>query len=528
MAAVSYAPRAEEAGRASTSVDLLIRDGTVFDGESTSGVAADVGIRGDAVAFIGNAAATHLKARRTIDAKGLIVAPGFIDVHVHTDRDLLSDDAKRRLTLSDLAQGVTTNVIGVDGGGEPEVAEVFARAKRLGIGTNFATYVGFGAIRTRVLGEAAREPTTAELDQMKRLVAQGMCGGAIGFSTGLFYAPQSYAHTEEVIALAREAARYGGIYDSHQRDESSGGPGSIGIENSVREFLRISKEAGLPGHLAHIKNSGVFSWGKSSNIIALIEAARADGQKITADQYPYLASSGNIASILLPRWALEGGRPATLARLHDPDTAARLRTEIAKFLAGRGGGKNLRITSGGSNWLGKSLADLAALWHLDEVDAAIRIYEEGDANLAVFTINPDDVRAYMVRSWVMSSSDGTEGHPRKYGTFATLYDTYVVKEQVLTLAEFVHRSTALSADSLGLTGRGRLKVGRHADVIVFDPAHFAPLATYEQPDRLAVGMVDVMVNGQLAFENGHATGVLAGRGLLHQPPPGSCSRGPRN
>lgn len=502
---------------AATPVDLLIRGGTVFTGDGAEGKVADVAIRGDRIVFVGDASREHLRPARTIDAKGLIVAPGFIDPHVHSDDELFSDDAAVRVNAPNLLQGVTTNILGVDGSGKPEVADLFAKAATLKVGTNFATYVGFSPVRQRILGRADRKPTESELAAMKALVDQGMCEGALGFSTGLFYAPQSYASTEEVIALAREAAKYGGIYDSHQRDESSGGPGSIGIEKSVQEFIRISREAGLPAHLAHLKNSGVFSWGKSAEIIGLIETAQAQGQQITADQYPYLASSGSVASILLPRWALDGGREATLARFADAEKAAAIRVEMTKFLAGRGGGKNLRITEKGSPFLGRTLADVAAEWRVSELDAATRLYREGDVEMAIFTINADDARAYMKRPWVMSSSDGSDGHPRKYGSFATLYRTYVVDEKVLTLPQFIRRSTSLTADALRIVDRGRLKVGQFADVAVFDPKSFAPQATYEQPERLAVGMVSVIINGQLALENGKITGALAGRGLPHAP-----------
>ena len=507
---------------AAAPADLLIRGGTVYAGDLAEGSVADIAIRGDRIVLVGDAGRAGVKAKRILDATGLVVAPGFIDPHVHTDDELFSENPRLRINAPNLAQGVTTNILGVDGGGEPEVAALFRKGARLGVGTNFATYVGFSPIRERVLGESSREPTPDELSRMKALVRKGMCEGALGFSTGLFYAPQSYARTEEVIELAREAARYGGLYDSHQRDESSGGPGSIGIEKSVEEFLRISREAGLPGHLAHLKNSGVFSWGKSETIIGLIEAARASGLEITADQYPYLASSGSVASILLPRWALDGGRDATLARLADSAQAPAIRQEMTKFLAGRGCGRNLRITERDSPFLGKTLADIATAWKVGEIDAAIRLYREGDVAMAIFTINPDDARAYMKRPWVMSSSDGSDGHPRKYGSFATLYDTYVVKEHVLTLAQFIHRSTALPADTLRLADRGRLEEGLMADVIAFDPKRFAPQATYEQPERLAQGMVHVIVNGRLAWENGKSTGARAGRGLPRAPPAGTC------
>lgn len=501
-------------------VDLLIKGGTVYTGDLGPGQRADVGIRGDRIIFVGDG--SRLEAKRTIDVTGMVVAPGFIDGHTHTDDDLFADDPAARVSLSNLAQGVTTNVIGVDGHGGADTAALFAKARSNGVGINFATYVGFGAIRQEVLGMQDRAPTGPELDRMKALVAQGMCGGAIGFSTGLFYAPQSYAKTEEVIALAREAATRGGIYDSHQRDEGNGGADSVGIVASVAELIRISREAGLPGHFAHLKNSGVRSWGQSADVIALVEKARAAGQEITADQYPYLASGGSVTSILIPRWAQVGGREATLARFADPKVAPRLRAEMADFLAARGGGKNLLITRRDSPWVGKTLADMAALWSVDEVEAAVRIHKQGDIGMAIFAIGEDDLRRYLVQPWVMTGSDASGAHPRKFGTFATVYDSYVIKEKRLTLPQFIHRSTMVPAQAFRLTGRGQIRPDYYADIVIFDPARYAPRATYVEPTLPAVGVKAVIVNGRLAFEGGTPTGTLAGRGLAHAAPAGSC------
>lgn len=500
-------------------IDLLVAGGTVYDGSLAQGAKGDVGIAGDKIVFVGTAPA-GVKAKRTIDATGLIVTPGFIDGHVHTNGDIFSQFAGERLVPSNLYQGVTTNILGVDGGGVPEVRDQFVKASTTPPGVNFATYVGFGAIRTRILKQDSRAPSASELEEMKALVVKGMCEGAIGLSTGLFYSPQSYAKTEEVIELAKEAAKRGGIYDSHQRDE--GGAGTVGIEASVSELLRISKEAGLPGHFAHLKDSGVSSWGKSPQIIAMIELARAQGQKITADQYPYLASGGSVASILMPRWMLEGGRNDTLKRLDDPKFSGRIRGEMFELLNNRGGGKNLLVIRPQSPWLGKTLEDIAKTWRLPEVEAAIRVYKEGDEGMAIFAISENDVRKYMVRPWVMSGSDGSEGHPRKYGTFALLYDTYVVKDKVLTLPQFVHRSSGLPAETFMIEGRGYLKPGYFADVAVFDPKSFAPKSTYTQPRQFAEGMKHVVVNGKVALENGKLTEVAAGRPLPHKPTPGTC------
>ncbi len=508
------------AAAAPQELDLLISGGTVYDGGLGQGVKGDVGIAGDKIVFVG-AAPAGVKAKRTIDATGLIVTPGFIDGHVHTNGDIFSKIASDRLVASNLYQGVTTNILGVDGGGAPEVRDQFVAGSTNPPGVNFATFVGFGAIRSRILKQDSRAPSASELEEMKALVVKGMCEGALGLSTGLFYSPQSYAKTEEVIELAKEAGKRGGIYDSHQRDE--GGAGTVGIEASVRELLRISKEANLPGHFAHLKDSGVSSWGKAPQIIAMIELARSQGQKITADQYPYLASGGSVASILMPRWMLEGGRNDTLKRLDDPAQIGRIRGEMFELLNNRGGGKNLLVIRPQSPWLGKTLEDIAKTWRLPEVEAAIRVYKEGDEGMAIFAISEDDVRKYMVRPWVMSGSDGSDGHPRKYGTFAILYDKYVVKDKVLTLPQYVHRSSGLPAETYMLEGRGYLKPGYFADVAVFDPKTFAPKATYTEPKLLAEGMRHVVVNGKVELENGKLTDVAAGRPLPHKPTPGTCS-----
>lgn len=509
-----------QAASASEPLDLLITGGTVFDGGTGPGVRADVGVRGDRIVFVGDG--KNLTAKNRVEATGMIVSPGFIDGHTHTDDDLFADDPARRASLSNLAQGVTTNVIGVDGHGDPDTAGLFRRAQTNGVGINFATYVGFGPIRREVLGMQDRAPTEGELARMKALVAKGMCGGAIGFSTGLFYAPQSYAQADEVIALAREAATRGGIYDSHQRDEGNGGPNSIGIVASVNEVIRVAREAGLPGHIAHIKNSGVRSWGQSAEVIQQINQARSEGVRITADQYPYLASGGSITSILVPRWAQVGGRDETLRRLDDPSTASRLRFEMGDFLAARGGGRNLLVIRQDSPWVGKTLADLAAQWAVDPVEAAVRILREGDTGLAIFAIGEEDLRAYLVQPWVMTASDASSAHPRRFGAFATTFDTYVAKEKRLSIPQFIHRSTRLPAETFGLLERGHVRPGYFADIVVFDPKVFAPQSTYLHPAKPALGVRAVWVSGKLAFEGGKPTGELAGRGLAKVPPQGTC------
>ena len=264
----------------------------------------------------------------------MIIAPGFIDVHTHPEDFIRSPDPAKRLNAPWLMQGVSTVFAGVDGWGTPEVAADQAQLEAQKIGTNVVSYVGFGAVREAVLGKDAREPTPAELERMKALVAKGMCDGAIGLSAGLFYAPQSFAKTDEVVALAKEAAKRGGVYDTHQRDESSY---SIGLMNSVKEVLQIGREAEIPVHFAHLKALGIDLQGQTPEVIRLIEAARETGQKVTADQYPWLASSTSLDAALVPRWAVDGGYPAMIQRFDDPAAMAKIRAEMIENLRRRGG-----------------------------------------------------------------------------------------------------------------------------------------------------------------------------------------------
>ena len=295
--------------QAGQQADLLIKGGTVYDGGQGAGVTADVAIAGGKIVFVGDAAKAKLKAAATIDAKGKVVAPGFIDPHTHYFEDLSSTDAGMRRNLAAAMQGVTTVFVGSDGRAAPEVKDTFAKLEQTGVGTNVATYVGFGTLRQRVLGDSDRAPNAAELDQMKGMVAKAMCEGALGLSTGLFYPPQSYAKTEEVIALAKEAAKRGGTYDSHIRDESSY---TIGLKGAVQEVFDIGRGAGIAVHIGHIKALGVDVQGQAGEIIRMVEAAQASGLKVTADQYPWAASGTGLSAALLPRWAQVDGESAML------------------------------------------------------------------------------------------------------------------------------------------------------------------------------------------------------------------------
>lgn len=501
--------------------DVILRGGTVYSGAEEPARPADVVISGERIRYVGPDAATRFEARSTIDAAGLIVAPGFIDAHTHPDTYLRSPRARERLNAPWLFQGVTTVVTGVDGSGTPEVARDAAALARAGIGTNVVPYVGFGAVRRRVLGDADRAPRPAELDTMRRLVARGMCEGAVGLSTGLFYAPQRFATTDEVIALAREAGLRGGLFDTHQRDESSY---SIGLLQSVEEVLRIGREARVPVHFAHIKALGVDVQGQSTEVIARINAARAAGQDVTADQYPWTASGTSLDAALLPPWALDGGRPALLHRLADNAQRARIRSEMAENLRRRGGAPTLLLTATGTPWTGRTLAEVAASWNVDALDAALRIIEAGErgADVASFNMSEDDIRRFMREPWVMTSSDGSDGHPRQYATFPMKYRRYVVEQHVIPLAEFIRSSTGRTADRFGLEGRGYLHAGAFADIVVFDPARYAPRADYVHPRELSAGVVYLWVNGRLALDHERLTGTAAGRVLLHTPPKGSC------
>ena len=491
-------------------VDVLVRGGAVFTGDAEP-FTGDVAVRGDRVVAVG----PHLTltARRVVDARGMIVAPGFIDPHTHMGDALASPDPGTRLIPAFLLQGVTTAFIGNDGGGEPEVGRVLAGAAARPVGINFAAFVGFGAVRRRVIGTAARPPGPAELARMRALVAHGMCEGALGLSTGLFYPPQSFAATDEVVALAAAAARRGGVYDSHIRDESSY---TVGLLAAVDEAIAIGRRAGLPVHISHIKALGADVEGRAPAVIARVAAARAAGQAVTADQYPWSASGTTLVASLVPGWAQDGGRAAMLRRFDDPGLRPRLRGDMAANLRRRGGAAMLLITEGRE--AGRTLAAVGG----DPIDAATAIIRRGDPAVASFNMSERDIRAFMAQPWVMTGSDASGGHPRVYGTFARKWAVYVRDGQVLTPRQFVERSSALTADAFGLQDRGRLKRGAFADLVVFDPARYAARATYAQPTLPAAGVRTVLVNGVVAVDAGKPTGTAAGRALPHRPPPGTC------
>lgn len=511
---------------AEAEADVLIHGGLLFDGGPGAGQVADVAIRGDRILAVGPGLRQRYRAAREIDATGLVVSPGFIDPHTHPDTYLRSQEPAMRRILPWLHQGVSTIFIGIDGSGTPDVAADRATLEAAGIGTNVAAYVGLGPVRRRVLGDDARAPDADELARMRGLVADAMCEGAFGLSAGLFYAPQSFASTDEVVALAAEAAARGGVYDTHQRDESSY---SLGLMGSIEEVLEIGRRAGLPVHIAHIKALGADVHGSAGEVVARIERARGEGQRVTADQYPWLASSTSLSAAVLPRWAVDGGRAALFERLEHPAAAARIREGIRDNLQRRGGADAILMTGTDWPWSARTLQAYADTEGIDPVEAALRILREGGTGrtgsaqrIASFNMRRDDVDLFMRQPWVLTASDGGDGHPRQYATFPEKYARFVAGEGVIDLAAFIHRSTGLTATTFGLEDRGFLRAGHHADVLVFDPDAYAPRADYVQPRVLSEGVVHLFVNGVAMIDAGHAAHALPGRVLQHRPPPGTC------
>lgn len=511
LAAMAQPLSAQEEPAAGATDDILIRGGTIYPGGAEPYI-GDVAIKGDRIVYAGPHS-PHA-ARRVIDAKGMIVTPGFIDTHSHVGDALMSDLPAARLVLPFVTQGVTTAFIGVDGGGSPDMATTFGKNTGRDYGINFGSYVGLGALRHKVIGDADRAPTAEELSEMKSLTGQAMCAGALGLSTGLFYAPQSYAKEDEVVALAKVASDHGGIYDSHIRDESSY---TIGLDGAIDEAIDIGRQAGIPVHIAHIKALGVDVQGSADEVIARIERARDEGIDVTADQYPWSASGTGLSAALLPRWVQDGGREATLRRLNDPVQLPKIREEMKENMRRRGGPASLLITRGPADVLGKTLADLAPAAGGDPIEAAIRVLRRSEAGVASFNQDEKDIAAFMQQPWVMTSSDASQGHPRYYASFARKYETYVKQKKILTLRQFVDQSTAVPATVFSLEGRGHLVQGAFADVVVFDPDSYAQVATYVEPTLFSKGVQTVVVNGSIELDGGIPTGKAGGRPLPRNP-----------
>src|SRR5436309_9251750 len=490
-------------------LDILIVHGKLVDGSGLKPRTADIGIRGDRIVFVGDARKAHIEAARMIDATGLIIAPGFIDPHTHTLNDL--SDSNRKSNEAYLTQGVTTVVTGNDGGSVLNITETLRKWNEQGIGTNAILLAGFGTIRSRVLGPTDAQPNAAQLEEMKQLVARAMDEGAFGLSTGLYYAPQSYSKTEEVIALAKVAAAKGGIYDTHMRSEAAG------LLDAIVETIRIGREAKIPVHISHIKALGPEVWHRSDQAIKLMKQARSQGIEASACQYPYTASGTSLQAALVPRWAEVGGRRELLKRIDDPEIRRRLIKEMEENLKGRGGAESLLIAdSPNREFVGKRLNLIAQQMNKTPVEAALELIKVGTSGAISFNMNEKDVRRFMKEKFVTTCSDGSTGHPRKYGTFTRKLREYVYTQKLVSLPFAVRNSSALTAEIFRIPERGLIREGYFADVIVFDPQTVSDRATYEQSELLAECMRDVIANGRVAVENGTYTGVLAGRALRKQ------------
>jgi N-acyl-D-amino-acid deacylase len=493
--------------------DVIIRNGTIVDGSGGAPYIADIGIRGERITAIGPL--PRAPAKRVIDAAGLHVAPGFIDVHSHAGGALATERLSTAHAL--LAQGVTTVVINPDGGGAIDQAAQRAALLEHGLGVNVAQLVPHGAIRGRVLGSSERDPTADELERMRGYVRAGMEEGAFGLSSGLFYTPGIWSTTEEVIALAEVTASYGGVYSSHIRDEADY---NIGVVAAVDEVIRIAREAGVTGVVSHVKALGPNVWGTSEQVVASIEAARAAGVDVWADQYAYDASATGFVAALVPAWAREGD--ALQQRLAEPATAARIRAGMAENLARRGGGARIMLRGSGP-LAGRTLADIAAERGVSELDAAVQLVQAGNApGIISFNMHEDDITRYMRQPWMMTSSDGGlsipgDGvpHPRNYGAFARKIRLYVVEQQVIGLPAAVRSMSSLAAEVFGMQDRGVIRHGAIADLVIFDLPAVNDPATFDAPHQLSEGMVHVLVNGTLAIDGGSFTDALAGQ-VLHR------------
>ncbi len=501
--------------------DIVIRNARIVDGTGSPWYRGDLAIRGDVIVRI--AAAITEPAARVIDVGGQVVAPGFIDIHSHARRGIFEVPTADNY----IHQGVTTVIEGPDGSSPMPLAPFLAQLDTLRKSINIGSFIGQGSIRQSVVGSANRRATAAEITRMQALVEQGMKDGAFGLSTGLFYVPGTFTPTEEVIELAKVAARFGGIHISHMREEASG------VVQSVKETIRIGEEGGLPTQVTHHKVVGPGYWGQSVQTLALIDSARARGVDATIDQYPYTASSTSVEAALLPAWALEGGRASVLQRLRDPVTRARIRNESATIIRlERGGGdpKNVVIASCGfdATLAGKSLADITRMRGMEvtmenAAEAAMWITEQGGCQGIFHAINEQDLVRILRHPATMIASDGEipvfgrgNPHPRSYGTFARVLNVYVREQKLLTLEDAIRKMTSYPAQRIGLVDRGVLRPGMKADIAVLDPAKVRDAATFENTHQYAEGVSLVVVNGEIVFQNGRMTAARPGRVLRRQ------------
>ena len=539
-----------ESREAEQPFDIVIINGHIIDGTGSPWYSGEIGIRDGKIAAIGNL--RDAPRNRTIDARGQVVAPGFIDMLGQSEYTILVDP---RLP-SKIYQGITTEITGEGESIAPlndailkadqeqydhyrirvdwrTFHEYFSRLDKQRVGINIASYVGATRVRRMVLGDNDVQPTLAQLEQMRGIVRQAMRDGAVGVSTSLEYAPAPYAKTEELIALASEASRFGGIYATHMRNEGTG------ILAAIDEALRIGREARIPVEIWHLKVGGKPSWGHMPEVVAKINSARAQGLDVTADTYAYTAWFNDF-SAFIPAWAHDGGNAKLIERLKDPATRARIRTDMLtpsdkwdnEWQEIPGPEAVLVGVVHNSQLLplqGKTLAEIARIWNKEPMDALfdLLIEDHGLTSVAVFGMSEPDVSLALQQSWVSvdndssgASPDGILGrehpHPRAYGTFPRILRKYVREEHTLTLEDAIRKFTALPAQRMRFTDRGVLKAGMCADMVIFDPAAIHDIATFENPNQLSQGMDYVLVNGVPVIDQTMMTGALPGKVLRGQ------------
>ncbi len=498
--------------------DLVLAGGTLYLGDGSEPRQGDVAIRGGRIVAVGQF--ERGRVDRTIDCSGLAVSPGFIDLHNHSDSPIVAPET--RAAVNYLTQGCTTIVTGNCGSGPVDTGRFYERIDAAGAGVNVAHLLPQGSLRGEVIGTVRRAAEPAELERMKQLARQAMRDGAWGMSTGLIYVPSSYASTEELVELAKVVAEEGGIYASHIRNEN------VELLEAVDEALRIGRRAGLPVHISHFKSSGKNSWGLVRVAIERIEERQAEGQKVTADQYPYTASSTSLEATVVPTWARSGGRREMLRRMDDPPQMERIQAAIERKLEECDDGYRIQIVSyqRQPNWAGRRVSEIAREQGESSLALVLRILRSGGAKIVNHGINEEDVRYVMQRPWVATASDGraylpgaTVPHPRNYGTFPRKIGFYAVEQKALPLRQAVRSASGLPADILGLPDRGYLRAGMQADIAVWDPDQLRDAATFEKPHQYSTGMRHVLVNGVPAIADGVPTGALAGRALVR---PGSA------
>lgn len=502
-------------------IDLILRGGRIIDGTGGAWYQADVAITGDTIVRI--APSITGTAGRVVDVTGLVVAPGFIDIHTHARRGIFE------LPTADnyVRQGVTTLVEGPDGSSDVPLGPFLAKLAATRLTPNMASFIGQGSIRSQVMGTVNRAATPAEVERMRSLVRQGMEDGAFGLSSGLFYVPGTFTPTAEVVELAKVAGRMGGMYISHMRDEAKG------VLDSVRETITIGEQGGLPTQATHHKVVGTKYWGQSVQTLRMIDEARARGVDATIDQYPYTASSTSIGAALLPAWALEGGRSATLERLLDPAIRAKIKAETVAIIRDeRGGGDPKNVVVASNSWdpsmAGRNLAEITLGRNMpvtleNAAETTLWIVEKGGAQGIFHAISEEDLQRILVHPATMVASDGevaifgrNHPHPRSYGTFVRALGVYAREKKLLPLETAVQKMSSFPAQRLGLLDRGVLRPGLKADIAVFDAARVRDTATFEKPHSYAEGVSLVIINGQVAFEGGTMTDARPGRVLYGQ------------